>query len=193
MNTNIKARGTIRKLWPADNDLYLEHLLRLDTQSRRSRFACAVSNDFIADYADRMSDYGNVLYGYIEDGRLCAVAELKKLGDSWGREAETAFSVEPAYQNLGLGTKLMGRVIRTARNRGIETLFMSCLAENAKMQAIARHYEADLRFELGDVIGEIVPVQADYFSYMAEAMEDRTGYLLAVLDLQSRIIAKKAA
>jgi hypothetical protein len=65
---------------------------------------------------------------------------------------------------------------------------MSCLAENAQMQAIARHFEAELRFEYGEVIGQIVPETPDYFSILVEAMEDRAGYMLAVLDLQSRIV-----
>lgn len=69
---------------------------------------------------------------------------------------------------------------------------MSCLAENRKMQTIAKKHEADLRFEYGEVIGEIVPHNSDYFSVMAEAMEDRVGYLLAVLDV-SRESKSKAA
>ena len=65
---------------------------------------------------------------------------------------------------------------------------MSCLSENGKMQSIARKHEADLRFEYGEVIGEIVPQEANYFSILQEAMEDRVGYMLAVLDLQNRIV-----
>ena len=65
---------------------------------------------------------------------------------------------------------------------------MSCLAENAKMQSIARKHEADLKFEYGEVIGEIVPDGANYFSIVAEAVEDRVGYLMAVLDLQRRMV-----
>ena len=64
---------------------------------------------------------------------------------------------------------------------------MSCLAENAKMQTIARKHEAALRFEFGDVVGEIVPQGPNYFSIMAEAMDDRVGYLMAVFDLQARV------
>ena len=90
-------------------------------------------------------------------GKLRAAAELKKLGDTWGREAEAAFSVEQPLQEHGIGTELMGRVIRAARNRGVQHLCISCLADNDKMRAIARHYEADLRFEYGEVVGEIVP------------------------------------
>jgi hypothetical protein len=82
----------------------------------------------------------------------------------------------------------MGRVIRAARNRGLQLLYMSCLAENSKMQAIARKYEAELRFEYGEVIGEIVPDTANYFSILAEAMDDRVGFMLAVFDLQSRLV-----
>ena len=63
---------------------------------------------------------------------------------------------------------------------------MNCLAENGKMQAIACKYDAELRFESGEVVGEIVPQDANYFSLLAEAVEDRVGYMLAVLDLQCK-------
>jgi hypothetical protein len=79
----------------------------------------------------------------------------------------------------------MGRVIRAARNRGVQRLYMSCLAENGKMQSIARKHEADLRFEYGEVVGEIVPQWPDYFTYLAEAVDDRVGFMMAVLDLQT--------
>ena len=115
-------------------------------------------------------------------------AELRRLGDVWGDEAEAAFSVEGAHQDSGIGTELMGRVVRSARNRRIRRLYMSCLAENAKMQVIARKHEAVLRFEYGEVVGEIVPEHPDYFSMVAEAAEDRVGFLIAVLDLQSRMM-----
>ncbi len=184
--------GTIRKLWPSEADKFRDHLLRLDKYSRRMRFAHAVSDNFVDDYSARMNDMGAIVYGYTHGVEVRAVAELKKLGDTWGQEAEAAFSVEPGYQEKGIGTELMGRVIRAARNRGVHHLYMSCLAENRKMQAIARKHEADLRFEYGEVIGEIVPIDPDYFSILAEAMEDRVGYLLAVLDV-GKERARKAA
>lgn len=180
--------GSLRKLWPTETDKFRDHLLRLDKGSRRMRFAHGVSDAFIEDYAARMHDMGSIVYGFFVDGEVRAVAELRKLGDTWGKEAEAAFSVEPAYQDKGVGTELMGRVIRAARNRGVQHLYMSCLSENGKMQSIARKHEADLRFEYGEVIGEIVPQEANYFSILQEAMEDRVGYMLAVLDLQNRIV-----
>lgn len=178
----------IRKLQQTDTALFLDHLLRLDSASRRMRFAHSVADSFIEDYAERMLDNGAIVFGCYVDGAVRGVAELRKLGDTWGCEAEAAFSVERAFQDEGYGSELMGRVIRSARNRGVQQLYMTCLAENERMQAIARKHEADLRFEYGEVVGEIVPDNASYFSWLAEAMEDRVGTMLAVLDLQRRLL-----
>ena len=180
--------GNIRKLWPTEQNKFRAHLLRLDRDSRRMRFAHGVSDKFIEDYAGRMNEMGSIVYGYFIDEEVHATAELRKLSDTWGREAEAAFSVERAFQEKGIGSELMGRVIRSARNRGVERLYLSCLPENAKMQSIARKHEAELRFEYGEVFGEILPQGADYFTMMAEAVDDRVGFLLAVLDIQSRAI-----
>jgi RimJ/RimL family protein N-acetyltransferase len=187
MSSHRTWGGTIRKLWPKEQEKFRDHLLRLDKESRRLRFAHGVSDSFIEEYASRMGEMGSIVYAYIEDGEVRGAAELKKLGDTWGKEAEAAFSVEMAFQEHGIGTDLMGRVIRAARNRGVQHLYMSCLAENAKMQTIARKHEASLRFEYGDVVGEIVPQGPNYFSILAEAMDDRAGYLMAVLDITTRI------
>ncbi len=177
--------GNIRKLWPTETDKFRDHLLRLDKESRRMRFAHAVSDAFINDYASRMLDMGSIVYGFIEKSELRAAAELRKLSSVWGEEAEAAFSVETPWQDNGIGSELMGLVIRAARNRGIKRLYMSCLAENGKIQAIARKHEALLRFESGEVIGEIVPQASDYFSILAEEVDDRVDLMLAVLDLQN--------
>lgn len=188
MSDHKLREGSIRKIWPTETAKFRDHLLRLDKDSRRMRFAHGVSDSFIEDYASRMSDMGSVVYGYYVDGEVHAAAELRKLSDTWGPEAEAAFSVEREFQDRGVGSDLMGRVIRAARNRGVQRLYMSCLAENSKMQAIARKYEADLKFEYGEVIGEIVPVESNYFSLLQEAVEDRVGYMMAVLDLQSKMV-----
>jgi GNAT superfamily N-acetyltransferase len=188
MSELATGNGTMRKLWPTEARKFRDHLLRLDKETRRLRFAHFVSDAFIEDYASRMAEFGSVVYAYLLEGRVRAAAELRRLGDAWGHEAEAAFSVEKAHQDQGIGSELMGRVVRVARNRGIRRLYMSCLAENSKMQAIARKHEAELRFEYGEVIGRIVPDTPNYFSIMTEAAEDRVGFMIAVLELQSRLV-----
>ncbi len=187
MNDQLSRGGTVRKLWSTEKDKFRDHLLRLDGKSRHMRFAHAVSDSFIVEYASRMTALDSIAFGYVVDGQVRAAAELRKLAEHWGRDAEAAFSVEPEYQNQGIGSELMSHVIRAARNRGVLHLYMSCLADNRRMQSIARKHDAELRFEYGEVIGEIVPMEPTYFSIFGEALEDRIGYLLAVFDLGSDI------
>ncbi|MGE3628216.1 MAG: GNAT family N-acetyltransferase, partial [Hyphomicrobiales bacterium] len=122
------------------------------------------------------------------DDEVRAAAELRPLGETFSAEAEAAFSVEKDHQDVGIGTELMGRIIRAARNRGITRLYMNCLAENRRMQRIARKYEAVLTFEQGEVIGQLKPVTPNCFSIWREAVEDEMGFVMAVLDLQKRVL-----
>ena len=144
--------GSVRKLWPTETDKFRDHLLRLDRESRRLRFAHSVSDSFIDDYASRMTEFGSVVYGHIVDGHVRGAAELRRLGNSWGQEAEAAFSVEKPFQDQGVGSELMGRVVRAARNRGIRRLYMSCLA--GELQDAGHRQEARggaaLRVRRGD-------------------------------------------
>jgi len=177
----------IRKLWPAELDLYQEHLIRLDRESRRLRFGMARSDAFIRDHAARVNDQKSLVYAYLEDGDVRAAAELRPLGSPPHAEAEAALSVEQPYQDGGLGTELLGRVIRAARNRGLRRLYMNCMIENKKMQRVAKKYDAVLQFERGDVIGELAPMAPNYFSIWHEIVENERGFVMAVLDFQRRM------
>lgn len=188
MNDNVNPTYIIRKLWPVEQDMFRDHLLRLDPIARQERFAHAVSDEFLREYAAHMRDAGSIVYAYVENGEVRGAAELKKLGSTWGRDAEAALSVEESHRGRGIGSELVGRIIRSARNRGVHALYMSCLASNTKMQAIARKHDAELRIEFGEVIGEIVPKEPNYFSLAAEAFEDRIGFMMTVLELQSKSI-----
>lgn len=178
--------GSIRKLLRSEVQLFADHLLRLDKESRRLRFTHAVSDEYVSNYAKTAADPGTIVYIYTLDGVVRAAAELKRMGATWGDMAEAAFSVESEVANMGLATELMGHIILSARNRGVKQLVLNCLAENQKMQAIARKYNAELHIEHGDVVAEIVPSRFDYMSLATEMFEDRFILLLSALDSHSR-------
>jgi len=175
--------GNIHKLGTADEKLFRDHLLRLDKKGRRSRFAHSVSDSFIEKYAKLSTEVDSVIYGFFVDDVLRGVSELRPLGETWGDMAEAAFSVEPGFQDLGIATELMGRIIRSARNRNVGHLYISCLAENRKMQRIAKKYDAQLRFEHGEVLGEILPEHRSIGSVIGEKLDDEINYLMTVLHL----------
>lgn len=179
--------GFIRRLLTSETYLLREHLQRLDGDARRRRFAHDVSDEFIARYASHAGDFGNVTFGYFVDGVVRAVAELRPDVLMRTEGAEVAFSVEKPFVNRGIATQLMGRIIRTARNRGLRHLILVCLPDNAKMQAIARHYGAELKIEDGSVVADIVPKEPDYQSWFSEILDERMTYIQSALDLQKRV------
>jgi RimJ/RimL family protein N-acetyltransferase len=179
--------GFIRRLLASESYLLRDHLQRLDEEARHRRFAHDVSDAFIADNALHASDFGNVTFGYFVEGEVRGVAELRPGALLNKDSAEVAFSVEKSFVNRGIATQLMGRIIRTARNRGFSHLTLVCLPDNAKMQSIARHYGADLKIEDGSIFADIIPDRADYRSMVAEMIDEPMTYLHAALDLQTRI------
>jgi RimJ/RimL family protein N-acetyltransferase len=180
--------GLIRKLWPGETDRFREHLLRLDSESRANRFGTPVTDYFIEQYAARALGADAIVHGYFVDGILRGCGELRGFQTLAPRSAEAAFSIEKSFQNNGVGSALMGRTILAARNRGIKKLFMNCLAHNHPMQAIARKYHADLKFEAGDVVAEITNAQPNPLSFLRELVADGFGFSRAILDVQSKLL-----
>ncbi|MDJ1157351.1 GNAT family N-acetyltransferase [Chelatococcus sp. SYSU_G07232] len=182
-----RSRGTIRKLFGTDMPLFREHLLRLDPQSRRDRFVGAVSDAYLAAYAERCFASEGLVYGYVEDGRVRGAAELQPYGEWSDLRAEAAFSVEAPWRCQGIGSALFEHLLVAARNRRVRQLAMSCLAYNRPMQALARKYRADLALERGEVVGTVATAGPTPFTLMQEAVDDARGFMSAAADLQQRI------
>lgn len=183
---------SVRKLLRTEARLLADHFLRLDGESRRSRFAHSVNDAFVVAHAMRADDPGSIVYAVLIDGVVRAAAELKQTGGTGSSLAEAAFSVERQFSNRGFASELMGRIILSARNRGVRSIVMTCLVENAKMQAIARKYKAELHLEHGDIAADISAVKPDYMSLATEALEDRFVIMLSILDLHARGLPRVA-
>jgi GNAT superfamily N-acetyltransferase len=188
MQEPLPEGGAIRKLWAGEADEYREHLLRLDPDSRYRRFSGAVADDFIGRHAAGAFEPGAVVHGFFVDGTLRGAAELRPYGLGPAREGEAAFSVEQPWQSQGVGSLLLERTLLSARNRGIQSLHMHCLADNRRMQQLARKFEADLHFDFGSVVGEVDPPRSTPLSLLREAMADAHGMAATILDAQSRLL-----
>lgn len=176
--------GVIRRVQAIETTHVVDHLMRLEPSLRRRRFAHDVCDAHLKRYAESVASNGDLAFGYFENGRIHALGELRRQGLSWGIPAEAAFTVESAYANKGLATQLMGLIIRAARNRGVRHLYLYFDADNAKMQAISRHYGAELSFEDGSVIADIAPPLANYQSLGGEVIDDRISRMQSLIDMQ---------
>jgi len=187
MQEPLPDGGIVRKLWLGEADAYRDHLLRLDPDSRHRRFSGAVADDVIVKHAATADDLGVVIHGFFVDGVLRGAAELRHFGDMYSRQGEAAFSIEKEWQSHGVGTALLERTLLSARNRGIKSLQMNCLADNRRMQQLAKKFEADLKFDFGSVVGELEAPRFTPLSVMREAFEDAHGMTSAWLDASSRL------
>ncbi len=188
MQDVLPEGGVIRKLWIGEAGKYRDHLLRLDQDSRHSRFGGGVSDDFIRSYVDLSISLEAVVHGFFVDGMMCGAAELRSLGLRFPQQAEAAISVEQPWQSHGVGSALLRHTLLAARNRGYRQLHMACLAENQRMQQLARKFDAELSFDFGSVVGEVESSQATPLSLMREFMADHHGFATAMLELQSRLL-----
>jgi GNAT superfamily N-acetyltransferase len=179
--------GAIRKLWFNETDSYRDHLLLLDRESRYRRFSGSVSDDFIAHHAATASQVGVVVHGFFIDGVLRGAAELRHMGSMFNHKAEAAFTVERAWQSNGVGTAMLERTLLSARNRGINALQMICLAENQRMQQLARKFNAKLSFDFGSVVGEVDPPYSTPLSLLREFVADSHDVAAAAFEEQSRL------
>jgi GNAT superfamily N-acetyltransferase len=188
MQDVLPEGGVIRKLWVGEADKYRDHVLRLDSASRHSRFGGGVSDEFIRNYVDLSISLDTVVHGFFVDGVMRGAAELRHLGTRLPRQGEAAISVEKPWQSHGVGSALLRRTLLTARNRGFQLLHMACLADNRRMQQLARKFDAELSFDFGSVVGEVESSRPNPLSLMQELMADGHGFATAMLDLQTRML-----
>jgi GNAT superfamily N-acetyltransferase len=175
----------VRCLWLSDLAAFQAHLNRLDHETLHDRFETYPSEAFLNSYAEICLTDGSAVYGYFDGGVLRGAGELRF--DTSGDGAEAAFSVEPEWRRKGIGAALFERVIRKARNRGVNTLSVLCLPNNQAMLQLARKFEAELRFETDAVTGRLVARKLSAVSLWSEYVDDSFSFADALFDVQRQL------
>ncbi|HYG88858.1 MAG TPA: GNAT family N-acetyltransferase [Azospirillum sp.] len=171
----------LRKLLPAERHRYREHLLRLDRADRYSRFSGTVSDEVIKRHCAAI-DWRPMVVGCFDQGELCGAVELCTDRLVWPNQAELAVSVEKPFQEQGVGSALVHRMLTIARNRRIERVHMLCLAENRRMRALSRRFGGHMELDGGELTVTFDLPPPNQFSLALESFEDGAGAIGAVLD-----------
>ncbi|WP_113911857.1 GNAT family N-acetyltransferase [Roseovarius dicentrarchi] len=170
----------IRKLWKGDVPELKQHLLRLDTMTRYSRFGALVSDDFVANYAEGAIAADKLVFGVFFDGHIRAIGELMGLFKSWPNDAEFALSVEAEWQNRGIGTMLFARLVTASQNRGVKSLQGLFFHENDKMQRIVARHHPQISRNSGQIEARFDPPWASPMSFARELAQDAASYFRRV-------------
>lgn len=144
-----------RNLTHNDAAIFREHLLRLDTDARYSRFSIFMSDVAIIQYIDKINWSFCDIIGYFEDnnGVLRGTAEIRYSNDL--SNAECSFSVEPTFQNRGYGTTLMNKTLETLYRRGVKCAYVICRQTNRRMRHITAKYTNNITIDSGECFSTI--------------------------------------
>src|ERR1700719_1063225 len=135
--------------------LLRDHLLRLDSDSRRDRFHGFMDDEFIERYAAKCAGDGTIIIAYMENGIVRGAAELHPPAQSDDGVPEIAFSVEACVRRQGVGSILFKRLLSEARWKGYRRLRVTTDAGNEAMRALASKFGAHLVFRHGESTGTI--------------------------------------
>ena len=165
----------VRRLWPQEAPLFREHFNSLDAESRAMRFGGAVHESFIDAYVHSAMTGNGLVYGAFVDGELRGVGEIRFLTSSYPWSAEAAFSVEPDWQNRGLGDALLERIIAVARNRAVSGLDLWCRTSNARIRKLAERHGAELEFNGDETHGRFTMPWPTPVSMIEELLGEAIG------------------
>ena len=150
------AGGDVRTLRRQEElPLLRDHLLRLDSESRRDRFNGFMDDGFIERYAAKCADDGTVIIAHLDGGVVRGAAELHPPDQSPDSLPEIAFSVEACVRRQGVGSILFKKLIAEARSKGYHSLRITTGAQNQAMRALANKFGAHLTFRYGESTGSI--------------------------------------
>ncbi|HET7774554.1 MAG TPA: GNAT family N-acetyltransferase [Burkholderiaceae bacterium] len=144
---------TLHGLGPTDLPAIRAHYLALPDSDRLYRFGHFASDAAVLAHCEQLERRPVTLFGAFDaQGRLIALAEAAPYMSAM----ELGLSVLPAARRQGLGQALLAAAAAHAREVGYRRLYVSCLAENTPMRALARAAGMQVQCEGADAHGYLV-------------------------------------
>jgi GNAT superfamily N-acetyltransferase len=153
-------------------------LLSLKPEDRYLRFGYAANDAQIGRYVDLLDFDRDEVFGIFNRKlELVAQAHLAYLPDSARTKhaAEFGVSVLPKSRGRGFGARLFDHAVLHARNRGVDTMIVHALSENAAMLRIARNAGAKVEREGGESEARLRLPPETLGSMLEEMVENQAG------------------
>jgi GNAT superfamily N-acetyltransferase len=198
----------IRSLAPRHGERIVAHLQQLDERDRYLRFGYVAADEQLQRYVESLDFTRDEVFGIFNRRlQLIALAHLayeprSTAGDAKPAMAEFGVSVLERARGRGFGARLFEHAVLHARNRGIDTLFIHALSENAAMLNLARKAGAELHRDGSEAqavlrlppetfashIGEMVEGSAAELDYRFKVQAQRVDRLLeAIAEVKTQL------
>ena len=173
----------IRSLSARHRPRILAHLLALDPNDRYLRFGYAAADDQIRRYVERIAFERDEIFG-VFNRRLDLIALAHLAYDpsvdaepDRASAAEFGVSVAVRGRGRGYGARLFDHAVLRARNRGVDTIVIHALAENAAMLKIVRNAGASIERTGVDAEAHLRLPPENLASLQAGRVEEQLGEL----------------
>jgi GNAT superfamily N-acetyltransferase len=161
-----------RELRANERPQLLTHLLALDAEDRRLRFAHALSDDGVRHYVDGIDLSRDAIF-VVTDVNLEIIGAAHLAREDG--HAQLGMSVLPQSRRQGIGGGLLARCAARARNWGMRVMFMNCLVENAAMMHLARKQGLKIAVSGAEAEAFVRLPRADLTSLAVEAVAEQFG------------------
>lgn len=161
-----------RELHTNERPQLLTHLLALNAEDRRLRFAHALSDDGVRHYVEGIDFSRDAVFG-VTDANLALIGAAHLAREDG--HVQLGMSVLPQSRGQGIGSALLVRCAARARNGGVRVMFMNCLVENAAMMHLARKQGLKIAVSGADAEAFVRLPRADLTSLATEAVAEHLG------------------
>lgn len=166
---------------------YAAHLKNLSESDRYTRFCYNIKDEAIDQFILSVlyNAHDHHLFTATKDDVILGFGHLAREGDNW----ELAVSVNSDCQGQGVANNIMNFMIDWGTTRGVHSVFMHCITQNAKIQHLARKH--GLRMierdgaEITSKVDLPLPTPLDY---TAQFLQEQQTILEQIVDLQRRMI-----
>ena len=167
---------------------YATHLKGLTEADRYTRFCYNIKDDAIDQLILNIlynADAHHLFTATVND-TIVGFGHLAREGNDW----ELAVSVDSDRQGQGVANRIMHYMIDWGKTRGVHSVFMHCITQNAKIQHLARKHGLRMVERDGSEITSRVDLPLPTpMDYTADFMREQQELMEQLSDIQRRLFA----
>lgn len=168
--------------------VYAKHLKHLPDVDRYTRFCYNIKDEaidqFILSILYNPDDHH--LFIATLDDVIVGFGHLAREGNDW----ELAVSVDSSFQGQGVANNIMDFMIVWGKTRGIHSVFMHCITQNAKIQHLARkHGLRMVEREGSEITSKVDLPPATPMDYTADFLREQKELLDQMHEIQRKLLA----
>lgn len=166
---------------------YAVHLKNLTADDRYTRFCSYVPDSGIDSLILNMlyNQHDHYLFSAVADNNICGFGHLAREGSDW----ELAVSVNSDCQGQGVADRLIKHMITWGKTRGIHSVFMHCITQNAKIRHLAcKHGLRIIERDGAEITSRVNLPPPGPLDYTSDFLHEQREIMEKIVDLQKRMM-----